>query len=125
MQQTLGPGRFIIAIYAVFALSASARSVYQLVFEFQQAPFAYLLSLLAALVYIVATLFLAKQSFRKYAKFAIWFELFGVVVVGTLSLLLPELFNHPSVWSGFGIGYGFIPLLLPIVGLLWLRKLNA
>lgn len=125
MQQTLGPGRFIIAIYAVFALSASARSVYQLVFEFQQAPFAYMLSLLAALVYIVATVFLAKQSLRKYAKFAIWFELFGVVVVGTLSLLLPELFNHPSVWSGFGIGYGFIPLLLPIVGILWLRKLNA
>ena len=84
-----------------------------------------MLSLLAALVYIVATVFLAKQSLRKYAKFAIWFELFGVVVVGTLSLLLPELFNHPSVWSGFGIGYGFIPLLLPIVGILWLRKLNA
>jgi hypothetical protein len=38
---------------------------------------------------------------------------------------LPQLFAHPSVWSGFGIGYGFIPLALPIVGLIWLRKANA
>jgi hypothetical protein len=25
------------------------------------------------------------------------------------------------VWSDFGIGYGFVPVVLPILGLLWLR----
>ena len=125
MQETLGPGRILIAVYAVFALSASARSVYQLLFEFEQAPIAYSLSLLAAFVYIIATVFLSVSSLRKYAKFAVWFELLGVVIVGTLSIVLPELFNHPSVWSGYGIGYGFVPLVLPILGIFWLRKISA
>jgi hypothetical protein len=39
--------------------------------------------------------------------------------------LMPELFGHPSVWSGFGVGYGFIPLVLPVLGLIWLRRQNA
>ena len=125
MQETLGPGRILIAVYAVFALSASARSVYQLLFEFEQAPIAYSLSLLAAVVYIIATVFLSVSRVRKYAKFAVWFELLGVVIVGTLSIVLPELFNHPSVWSGYGIGYGFVPLVLPILGIFWLRKISA
>ncbi len=125
MQETLGPGRILIAVYAVFALSASARSIYQLLFEFEQAPIAYSLSLLAAIVYIIATVFLSVSRVRKYAKFAVWFELLGVVIVGTLSIVLPELFNHPSVWSGYGIGYGFVPLVLPVLGIFWLRKISA
>lgn len=125
MAKQIGAGRLLIAVYGIFAISASARASYQLVLEFEQAPFAYSLSLLAALVYVLATALLAKESLRKYAKVAIWFELIGVVAVGFLSLALPQLFAHPSVWSGFGIGYGFIPLALPVVGLIWLRKANA
>ncbi len=125
MAKQIGAGRLLIAVYGIFAISASARASYQLVLEFEQAPFAYSLSLLAALVYVLATVLLAKESLRKYAKVAIWFELIGVVAVGFLSLVLPQLFAHPSVWSGFGIGYGFIPLALPVVGLIWLRKANA
>lgn len=125
MAKQLGAGRLLIAVYGIFAVSASARATYQLIVEFNQAPVAYLLSLVAALVYVLATFFLANDSLRKYAHIAIWFELIGVVVVGFLSLALPQLFAHPSVWSGFGIGYGFIPLALPVVGLIWLRKANA
>lgn len=125
MAKQIGAGRLLIAVYGIFAISASARASYQLLLEFEQAPFAYSLSLLAALVYVLATVLLAKESLRKYAKVAIWFELIGVVAVGFLSLVLPQLFAHPSVWSGFGIGYGFIPLALPVVGLIWLRKANA
>lgn len=125
MQETLGPGRILIAVYAVFAISASARSVYQLTFEFEQAPIAYSLSFVAASVYLLATLLLAMPRLRRYAKYAIGFEAIGVVAVGALSLLIPDWFNHPSVWSGFGIGYGFIPLVLPFLGFVWLRKISA
>jgi hypothetical protein len=31
-------------------------------------------------------------------------------------------FPHETVWSLFGRGYGFIPLLLPILGLVWLYR---
>jgi hypothetical protein len=121
----LGVGRLLIAVYGVFALSASARALYQLFTEFDLAPVAYSLSAISALVYIFATIALARQSLRKFAGLAIWFELAGVLVVGALSFLVPEWFSHPSVWSGFGSGYGYIPLLLPILGLIWLRRNRA
>lgn len=125
--QNLGIGRLLIAIYAIFAISATARASYQLIREFDQAPLAYSLSAISAMVYLVATYSLTKQSqkWQRIAKLTIWFELVGVLVVGSLSLALPQLFAHPSVWSGFGSGYAFIPLLLPVLGLLWLRKHHA
>ena len=126
-KRNLGVGTLLIAVYGVFALSASARASYQLIREFDQAPIAYLLSAVSASVYILATVSLARsgQTWRKVALFAVWFELVGVVTVGLLSFIHPELFAHPSVWSGFGQGYGYIPLALPILGLLWLRKHRA
>jgi hypothetical protein len=126
MKKSMGVGRVLVAVYGVFALSASARAGYQLIREFDQAPVAYLLSAVAAFVYIVATVSLAQPvRFRAVALLAVRFELAGVLIVGLLSVLVPELFGHPSVWSGFGIGYGFIPLVLPVLGLFWLRRQNA
>ena len=125
MNRELGVGRLLIAIYGVFALSASARASYQLLTEFSQAPFAYSLSLLAAIVYVLATISLAK-GWRKLSFFAVLFELVGVITVGILSVYVPALFAHPSVWSGFGSGYGYVPLVLPLLGLAWLlRRRNA
>lgn len=126
MNKTLGPGRLLVAVYGVFALSASARASFQLFAKFDEAPLAYSLSALSAFVYIIATIALARGEQSRGLAFAtVGFELVGVISVGALSLLLPELFAHPSVWSGFGSGYAFIPLLLPILGLIWLRRERA
>jgi hypothetical protein len=116
-----GAGRLLIAIYAIFALAATARSLYQLATKFNEAPVAYSLSAVSALVYVVATISLAK-SFSKLATYALVFELVGVVVVGTLSIVLPADFHHATVWSLYGAGYACIPLVLPIWGLWWLKK---
>jgi len=122
-----GIGRLLIAVYGIFAISATARASFQLLTKFDEAPVAYSLSALSAFVYILATIALAKSGERwnKLAWLAIGFELAGVLLVGAASILLPELFAHPSVWSGFGIGYGLVPLFLPILGLIWLRRTNA
>ena len=56
------------------------------------------------------------------AWWALGFELAGVLLVGTLSLVLPTWFAHDSVWSYFGSGYLFIPLVLPVLGMVWLRR---
>lgn len=127
MKSELGVGRLLIAIYAIFAISATARATYQLIREFDQAPLAYSLSAISAVVYLLATYSLSKSETRwqRIAVYTIWFELVGVIAVGSLSLALPQYFAHPSVWSNFGAGYAFIPLLLPILGLIWLRKRNA
>ena len=121
-QKNLGIGRVLIAVYAVFAVSSSARATFQLATKYEDAPLAYSLSALAAVVYIVATLALAKRRWHRLALVAIVFELTGVLVVGVLSFTHPELFAHQSVWSKFGQGYGYVPLILPILGLIWLRR---
>ena len=119
-----GFGRFLIVVYAIFAIAATARSAVQLSTQFSQAPVAYVLSAVAAVIYIVATIALARGEgvSRKVATVAIGVELAGVLIVGTGSLILTSAFPHASVWSGFGSGYGFIPLILPIIGLWWLRR---
>lgn len=121
--QNRGVGTLVIAIYGVFALSASVRAVYQLLRKYDEAPLAYWLSLLAAVVYMVATFALAKGMYSLANKTLI-FELAGVLIIGTLSLVTPSLFAHPSVWSYYGFGYGFIPLLLPLFGLWWVRRVS-
>ena len=115
--------RILPAIYAIFALSATSRALYTLIRKYDEAPLAYWLSLVAALTYVVVTvcLFSRRAGAPMLAKQFIRFELFGVVVVGILSLTAPELFQHPSVWSLFGVGYAFIPLLLSMIGLYSLR----
>lgn len=116
-----GPGRIIVALYAVLALAATGRSVLQITQYFDRAPVAYVLSALAALIYIVATYALASGR-RTLALGAISIELAGVLVVGTLSYLLRDAFPDKTVWSHFGSGYGFVPLVLPVLGLWWLRR---
>lgn len=122
--RTSGPGRLLITVYAVFAISATARALLQIGTKFNEAPVAYSLSAFAALVYILATISLAKPGaqWARIATVAICVELLGVLVVGTLSLTDPAAFAHASVWSKFGQGYGYIPLLLPIIGLIWLYR---
>ena len=118
-----GFGRLLVVIYAIFAIAATARSVIQLTTRFDEAPVAYLLSALAAVVYVVATIALGLgERGKKVATAAITFELVGVLVVGTLSLIESSWFPRATVWSGFGVGYLLIPLILPIVGLWWLRR---
>ncbi len=119
-----GFGRALVAVYAVFALAASARSTFQLATKADEAPVAYALSALAGVVYVVATIALATDR-RRLATAAIGFELVGVFAVGALSLVDGGLFPDQTVWSDFGAGYVFIPLVLPFVGLWWLRSTQS
>lgn len=118
-----GPGRLLIAVYAIFALSATARSGVQLSTHFSRAPLAYLLSAVAAVVYIVATVCLARgsQLSRLVATVSILVELVGVLAIGTWSLVDPAAFPDATVWSDYGQGYGYVPAVLPLLGLWWLR----
>ncbi|SER43314.1 hypothetical protein [Actinokineospora terrae] len=119
-----GPGRLLIAVYAIFALAACARSASQISTHFHRAPLAYLLSAFAAVVYVVATLCLARgtRTSRRVAVISCAVELVGVLLIGTFSLVLPSAFPDATVWSVFGMGYGFVPLVLPVLGLLWIRR---
>ena len=116
-----GFGRVLVAVYATFALAATARAAVQLLTKYADAPLAYLLSALSAVVYVVATVALAR-NLRTLAVAAVIFEFVGVLVIGTASVLDPAAFPDQTVWSDYGQGYLFIPLVLPLVGLWWLRR---
>lgn len=116
-----GFGRVLVAVYAVFALASASRSIFQLLTKFGDAPVAYALSALAGVVYVVATIALSRNS-RSVALVTIGTELVGVLVVGILTVADKSLFPDQTVWSGFGAGYGYVPLVLPFVGLWWLGK---
>jgi len=119
-----GAGRVLVAVYGLFALAATARAGVQLATRFAEAPLAYSLSALAGVVYLVATITLARgtQASRRLAWAAIIVELVGVLTIGTLSVADPEAFPRATVWSAYGIGYGFVPLVLPVIGILWLAR---
>jgi hypothetical protein len=116
-----GLGRILVFVYGVFALAATARALVQLATQASKAPVAYSLSLFSGIVYIVATWALATER-RRVAVVTIGIELTGVLVIGTLSH--PSDIDKASVWSDYGNGYGFVPLVLPFVGLWWLWRIG-
>ncbi len=119
-----GAGRLLIAVYGIFAISSTARASYQIVTKFGEAPVAYLLSAFAATVYILATVSLARRGNIAFwvSVGAVGVELAGVVLIGAFSIFDTGMFPHDTVWSAFGKGYGYVPLILPILGLLWLYR---
>lgn len=119
-----GPGWILFLVYAVFALSASVRAGFQLATKFADAPAAYLLSAVAAAIYVVAALALARGGpvAWQVAVVACTVELAGVLIVGTWSMVRPDHFPDATVWSGYGRGYGYLPLVLPVLGLAWLWR---
>ncbi len=119
-----GPGRLLAVVYGIFAVSAGARSAFQISDDFSLAPLAYSLSAAAAAIYLLAAICFWRPSGRAWslAVAALVIELVGVVSVGALSIARDDLFPDQTVWSQFGAGYGFVPLVLPIAGLAWLMR---
>lgn len=120
----VGARRVLIAVYATFALAATARAVVQLTTQYSSAPLAYWLSLVSGIVYIAATVGLTTNRpwSRPLAWAACGVEMVGVLTVGAVSIAFSSLFGHDTVWSYFGDGYGFIPVVLPMFGLGWLWR---
>jgi len=128
-----GVGRVLVAVYGILALAATGRSVFQIIDHFSLAPVAFILSAFSAVIYIVATIALIApgRTWYRVAWITISIELVGVVVVGTITTFAPELFgagvgdpfgDNSTVWSTYGAGYLFIPLVLPVLGMLWLAR---
>ncbi|KKD04755.1 MULTISPECIES: hypothetical protein [unclassified Streptomyces] len=119
-----GPGTLLVWLYGVMVVGAVSRSIYQIATEFDRAPLAYSLSAVAGLVYgfITYTLVRGGETARKAALVCCAAELVGVLTVGTWTLLDPSAFPDATVWSDYGMGYVFIPVLLPLSAIYWLRK---
>lgn len=111
-------GRILVFVYGVLALSATGRSVKQLLWNFHDAPVQYLLSGFSAIVYIAATVALGTNH-RRTAIGVMLVELVGVLAIGATNpaSVVP---HKQTVWTDFGSGYGYVPLVLPFVVIGWL-----
>ena len=123
-RRSRGLGLVLVAAYGLLALAATGRSVFQILSEYDKAPLAYTLTALAALIYILATIALIAPgpTWNRIAWVTITFELLFVLTVGTLTIVDANLFPEKTVWSYYGRGYAFVPLILPILGLIWLSR---
>ncbi|MEU0811946.1 hypothetical protein [Streptomyces sp. NPDC005970] len=119
-----GPGRLLVLLYGVFTVAAASRSIYQLIAQYHEAPLAYVLSAVSAVVYAFITVSLVRggEGARKAAIVCCAAELLGVLTIGTWTLVAPSAFPDQTVWSDYGMGYLFIPIFLPVTGLFWLRR---
>ncbi|MFF9769477.1 hypothetical protein ACIGXF_17560 [Streptomyces sp. NPDC053086] len=122
-----GPGVLLVWLYGVMVVGAVSRSAYQIATEFDRAPLAYSLSAVAGVVYafITYTLVRGGETARRAALVCCAAELAGVLIVGTWTLVEPSAFPDATVWSKYGAGYLFIPVLLPLSAMRWLRKASA
>ncbi|MEV0242308.1 hypothetical protein AB0I06_20595 [Streptomyces sp. NPDC050674] len=122
-----GPGTLLVWLYGVMVVGAVSRSAYQIATEFDRAPLAYSLSAVAGVVYGFITYSLVRggETARKAALACCVAELAGVLTVGTWTLVEPSAFPDATVWSDFGMGYLFIPVILPVSAIYWLRASRA
>ena len=111
-------GRILVFVYGVLALSATGRASVQIATKFDKAPLQYLLSAFAAIVYILATWALG-TSRKAVAVGVVTVEFFAVLIIGATNSGSVVL-DKQTVWTDFGSGYGYVPLLLPFVVVWWL-----
>lgn len=114
--------------YTVLAIAALARSGYQAltgaVVDGRTAA-AVALSGVAGVVYLLAAAGLRRGTDRslRVSRWCCLVELVGVVAVSLAEIGVGG-FGRAAVWSGFGVGYGYLPLLLPVLGL-WATRSRA
>lgn len=111
----------LIAVYSILGLAATGRATVQILEKFSEAPIAYSLSALSAALYVLIAVALWR-GWENVALFGSLVELVGVLVVGTLGYVDADLWPDETVWTGYGSGYGWVPLLLPLVALYFLRQ---
>jgi hypothetical protein len=111
----------LIVVYSILGLAAAGRATVQILEKFADAPVAYAVSALSAIVYIVIAVALWR-GWETVALVGSSVELIGVLVVGTLGFVDSDLWPDETVWTGFGSGYGWVPVLLPLVALYFLVK---
>ena len=118
------PRLVLLVTYAILFLAAAGRSSAQLATKASEAPLPYALSAVAAVTYgvIALALWRGTPTWRTVALVGTAVELVGVLAVGTWGILAPDIWPDETVWSGYGSGYGWIPLIVPPLALWALLK---
>jgi hypothetical protein len=121
--KTTGTSDTLAFFYGLWAFSALGRAVYQYIWKHPVNFMPTHISTFVGVLYIAIIIGLRRRSPRAWwtTLALLCVELSGVLLVGTIDVVWHP-FAYASVWSGYGIGYFFMPLVLPFVGLTWLLR---
>lgn len=123
-QASRGAADVLGFFYGLWSFSALGRSSYEYLFKPNVATYvpAHLSTFVGAL-YILIIVGLRKRSPRWWwlTLALLIVELTGVLLVGTIDVIWHP-FPYATVWSKYGIGYFFMPLVLPFAGLTYLLR---
>jgi hypothetical protein len=109
--------------YGLWSFSALGRSSYKYLFKHPATFVPAHLSTFVGVLYIFIIVGLRKRTPRWWwiTLGLLVVELAGVLVVGKIDVIWRP-FPYATVWSNYGIGYFFMPLVLPFVGLWWMLR---
>jgi hypothetical protein len=110
--------------YGLWSFSALGRSSYEYLFKPNVPTYVPAhLSTFVGVLYIFIIAGLRKRSPRWWwvTLSLLIVELAGVLLVGTIDVIWHP-FPYATVWSKYGIGYFFMPLVLPFAGLAYLLR---
>lgn len=120
--RSLGLGRVVMVLFWAFGVWTTVMGVIDLLHVGDGPLGSAIVSVLAGVVYLVAALGITHNGRRM--RIIGWAAMVvcavGPLLVGLLGLGIPELWATRSTWSAFGAHYSFIPLVLPVIGLVWL-----
>lgn len=103
----------LATLYAFWALAICSRAAWQYITRVGDHLPTHL-SASAAVLYLL----IAYWAWRGWSPALLWgliIELASVIVVGTYEVFYP--FRYATAWSHYGAGYLYMPLVLPIVGI--------
>jgi hypothetical protein len=120
---TRGGADALAFFYGLWAVAALSRAGYQYLVRRPDDFTPTHISLFVGALYVLIIIALRRRSPHAWwsALLLLWVELLGVLLVGTIDVLWQP-FPYSSVWSAYGAGYLFMPLVLPLAGLVWLVR---
>ena len=117
-----GLGRVVMVIFWAFGVWTTANAIIDL-FHLDDEPLGpALTALLAGLVYLLAALGITHNGkrMRILGWTTVTLELIGPLMVGMMSVGISQLSVSRSAWANCGADYYYLPLIIPIIGLIWL-----
>ncbi len=123
---SLGLGRIIIALFWLFGAWIFVTAIVDL-FHGQGKPWGpQIVALLAGVDYLVAAVALTHNGrrMRQVGWVTIGLSIAVPIVLWVASLGLEELNSARSAWTGMGVDFYYLPLLVSLIGVVWMWRSN-
>ncbi len=123
---SLGLGRIIIALFWVLGAWIFVTAILDL-FHAQGQPWGpRIVALLAGVDYLIAATALTHNGrrMRLVGWATITLSIAIPVILWVASLGLDELNSARSAWTGFGVDFYYAPLIVSVIGLVWMWRSN-